>query len=299
MAYRDEGGSGEQRQQDKEGEAAAKRAESERAERASPELTTHERHKAREASPLDAKTTHAVILEEGEKELARSAAALAWSGLAAGLSMGLSMLAEAMLRSRLPDAPWRPLVAKLGYSVGFLTVILGSQQLFTENTLTPVVPFLSKRSDTTLARVLRLWGIVLATNVLGTFIFAVAAAKSGAFHDETRAAFAAIGTETVAGTFWATFARAVAAGWVIALMVWMLPDAKEARFWVILVMTYVIGAAGLSHIIAGSAEAFYVVVTGTIGLDTFLTSFFLPTLLGNVLGGTLLVAALNHGQVEG
>jgi len=280
-------------------EAAHERAESERAERASPELTTEERHRAKEASPLDAKTTHAVILEAGEKELSRGASALAWSGLAAGLSMGLSMAAEGMLRARLPDVPWRPLVSKLGYPVGFLAVILGSQQLFTENTLTPVVPYLSKNSDTRLSAVLRLWAIVLAANVVGTFLFALAAAKSTAFPDDIRHAFAAISTEAVTGGFWNTFARAVGAGWVVALMVWMLPDAKDARFWVIVVMAYVIGAAGFSHIIAGSAEAFYAVVTGTVGWGAFLNDFFLPTLLGNVLGGTLLVAALNHGQVEG
>jgi formate/nitrite transporter FocA (FNT family) len=287
------------REGEQEREATDERAKSEHAERLSPELTTEERHKAKEASSLDAKTTHAVILEQGEKEIGRGASALAWSGLAAGLSMGLSMAAEGMLRARLPDAEWRPLVAKLGYPIGFLAVILGSQQLFTENTLTPVVPYLSKKSEVTLAQVLRLWSIVLVANVLGTFIFALVAAKTTTFPDGMRGAFAALGTEAVANPFWTTFARAVGAGWIIALMMWMLPDAKDARFWVIIVMTYVIGAAQLSHIVAGSAEAFFVALNGTVGWDAFFMNFFLPTLIGNVLGGTVLVAALNHGQVEG
>ncbi|HET7458082.1 MAG TPA: formate/nitrite transporter family protein [Gemmatimonadaceae bacterium] len=282
-----------------EEEAARERTMNEYAERPSPDLTAEERRRAREAASLDARTTHRVIREAGEKELTRGASALAWSGIAAGLSMGLSMAAEGMLRARLPDAPWRPLVAKLGYSAGFLAVILGSQQLFTENTLTPVVPYLSKNSETKLSHVLRLWGIVLVANLVGTFLFALAASKTAVFPPELRGAFAAIGTETVVGPFWSTFARAVGAGWIVALMVWMLPDSKDARFWVIIVMAYIIGAANLSHIVAGSAEAFYVVLTGAVGWSAFFADFFLPTLLGNVVGGTTLVAALNHGQVEG
>ena len=112
-----------------------------------------------EAESLDAKTTYEVIRREGKKELARSSDALFWSGLAAGLSMGFSFLGEALLRSHLPDASWRPLVAKLGYSFGFLIVILGSQQLFTENTLTPMVPLLAEKTRETLRNVLRLWAV--------------------------------------------------------------------------------------------------------------------------------------------
>src|SRR5215213_6229429 len=126
---------------------------------------------AREAQSLDAKTTYEVVRREGEQELARSTDGLFWSGLAAGLSMGFSFLAEGLLRAHLPDAPWRPLVAKLGYSVGFLIVIFGSQQLFTENTLTPMVPLLSKKSKATLRNVLRLWTAVFIANMIGALLF--------------------------------------------------------------------------------------------------------------------------------
>lgn len=262
-----------------------------------PELEPVERAKVREAQSLDAKTTYEVIREQGEKELARPGAALAYSGLAAGLSMGLSMVAEGVMRSHLPDAPWRPLITKFGYSVGFLAVILGSQQLFTENTLTPVVPLLSKKSDTKLADVLRLWGIVLATNIVGTLLFALVAAYTPLFRPEMKDAFAALGSEAVAGTIVATFLRAIAAGFIIALMVWMLPDAKYARVAVIVIMTYLIGVAQLSHIIAGSAEVFYAAAAGVIPWGSYVVDFFLPTLTGNVIGGVALVAALNHGQV--
>src|SRR4051812_19632140 len=101
-----------------------------------------EHEEAHERSSPSGKVVYKAIMAEADEELDRSSGVLSWSGLAAGLSMGFSLLAEAILRARLPDKEWRPLVVKLGYSVGFLIVILGRQQLFTENTLTPVLPLL-------------------------------------------------------------------------------------------------------------------------------------------------------------
>jgi formate-nitrite transporter family protein len=261
------------------------------------DLGPEEERKASEEQSLDAATTHEVIRREGTKELERPASALAWSGLAAGLSMGLSLAAEGALRAHIPEAPWRPLVAKLGYAVGFLAVILGSQQLYTENTLTPIVPLMAKRDGETLRKVLVLWGVVLAANVAGALLFALAAARTEAFPPELRAAFQAIAREGMEGSVAARFAGAVAAGWIIALMVWMLPAASQAQVLVITLMTWLVGAAGLAHVIVGSVEGQYLVFTGELSYGTFLGGYFLPVLLGNTVGGVTLVAALNHAQV--
>src|SRR5437868_2963322 len=104
---------------------------------------------------------YAAVYREGEHELKRKTGELALSGLAAGLSMGFSMVSEALLQAHLPDAPWRPLISKLGYSVGFLVVILGRQQLFTKNTLTVILPLLREKKLAVLGRVGRLWAVVL------------------------------------------------------------------------------------------------------------------------------------------
>src|SRR3954470_12183142 len=114
-----------------------------------------EQKEIQERSSPSGKIVYKAILKEGEEELDRSSAALFWSGLAAGLSMGFSMIGEALLATYLPDAEWRPLVTKLGYSAGFLIVILGRQQLFTENTLTPVLPLLQRRPGATFRNVMR------------------------------------------------------------------------------------------------------------------------------------------------
>jgi formate/nitrite transporter FocA (FNT family) len=237
------------------------------------------------------------ILREGKDELTRPWSALAWSGLAAGLSMGFSMVAEGLLTVALPDAPWRPLISKFGYSVGFLIVVLGRQQLFTENTLTPILPFLRDRKFATLREVGRLWGVVLVANLVGAFLFGAIVSWTHIFAPDTHAAFRAIGAGLHEAEFGTTFTRAVFAGWLIALMVWLLPFAETARVTVIIILTYLIGLGGFNHIIAGSVEAFYQLVQGEVAPGAMLWGFFLPTLLGNILGGLALVTAVNHAQV--
>ena len=263
-----------------------------------PSLDEQEKKKADEEESLNAATTHEVIRREGIKELERRPSGLAWSGLAAGLAMGFSLVAEGVLRAHLPDAPWRPLVTKFGYAVGFLIVILGSNQLFTENTLMPIVPLMSHRTRSMFRNVIVLWAVVLVTNLIGATAFAWIVGTTDAFKPEIREAFTAIGREAL-GPPWATmFIRAVFAGWLIALMVWMLPAAQTAQLWVIIIIAWLVGVASLSHIIAGTVEVMYLVATGVATLGDYLWRFMVPTLLGNILGGVVLVALLNHFQAS-
>lgn len=261
-------------------------------------LEPEERKRAVEEEKLNAAVTHEAIRREGVKELERTASALAWSALAAGLSMGLSLVVQGALHHSLPETVWRPLVVKLGYAVGFLVVTLGSQQLFTENTLTPIVPLMSKRTPDMLRKVLRLWGVVLVANLVGCALFAWAASHTRVFPAELVESFRTVALEAVHPPALVHFASAIAAGWIIALMVWMLPAAGSSQVAVIVIMTWLIGAAKLSHVIVGSIEAFFLVGTGDLGLGSALGRYTLPSLLGNVIGGVLLVAMVNHAQVE-
>ena len=267
-------------------------------ERRDDEKTEHEtaEQNIREAQSLDAKTTYEVIRREGKLELERSSDALFWSGLAAGLSMGLSFLGEALLRAHLPEVPWRHLVSKLGYSLGFLVVILGSQQLFTENTLTPMVPLLSEKSRETLRNVLRLWAVVFIANLLGTLLFALALDHLAIVEPETKRALSDIATDAMRHDWWTTVARAVVAGWLIALLVWMLPGGEKHKLGVIILMSWIIGAGGFAHVIAGSSEVFFAASQGEATWAQAVFGFVVPSLLGNMVGGITLVAALNHGQ---
>ncbi len=252
---------------------------------------------AEERSAPSGKVIYKAILAEGEEELKRPSAALFWSGLAAGLSMGFSMIAEGLLARYLPDAPWRPLVANFGYSLGFLIVILGRQQLFTENTLTPILPLLQNLEWSCFRNVARLWGIVLTANLLGALVLSLAVAHSTAFEPEVQHEFAYMGQQALAHGFGTTLLRGIFAGWLIALMVWLLPFAEEGRIWVIIFVTYIVGLAHFSHVIAGSVEVFTLAAMGQTSWGAALGSFTVPALLGNILGGVMLVAALNHAQV--
>jgi formate/nitrite transporter FocA (FNT family) len=271
--------------------------EKERTREAAATLEPNERVKAREEESLNARITHEVIRIEGEKELERTSSALWWAALAGGLSMGFSLVAEGLLRAHLPDTPWRPLVTKLGYPVGFIIITLASHQLFTENTITPIVPLLRKKTLAMLRNVVRLWAVVFVGNIAGVIIFAWMLGRTQLFEPDVKRAFEDIGREAIKATFLVTLLRGVLAGWLIALMVWMLPAASSSKVAVVGIMTYLVGLAGLAHIVAGSADVLVLVSNGLIGWRAYFTSFMFPALLGNTAGGLLFVAALNHAQV--
>jgi formate/nitrite transporter FocA (FNT family) len=263
----------------------------------SPHLDDGEQKQAAQHASPRALVIHEVVREEGEVAMERTAGSLVMSALAAGLSMGFSFLAQAVIESSLPETPWRSLVTAFGYTVGFVIVILGQQQLFTESTLSAVLPILTRRDMTTVAKTARLWMLVLFGNLVGTWIFAVMLQIPGVFADDVVRALGELAELPYSGTFMVTVVRAVFAGWLIALMVWLLPSARSARLVTILLITYVVGMSKLSHVIAGSVEATYGVLLGEASALDYVRGFFLPTLLGNMIGGISLVAIINHGSV--
>jgi len=248
----------------------------------------------RRAPPGD--VVYKAIYAEGKHELERNNLELGLSGLSAGLSMGFSMVGEALLRAHLPAAHWAPLLSKFGYSLGFLIVILGRQQLFTKNTLTVILPLLREKKMAMVANVLRLWGIVLAANLIGAFIFASLIEISNAFSPEVRNAFLVMGQSSMNAGFADILVRGIVSGWLIALMVWLLPFAESARIWVIILLAYVIGLADLPHVVAGSAEVFYLVTAGAVGFWVAMGAYVCPALVGNVIGGVALVAVGAHAE---
>ncbi len=261
-------------------------------------LSRAEKSQVKGGSRLRAVVVYEIIRTEGEGELSRTFSALWWSGMAAGISIGFSFLTEAVLAAHLPDFEWKSIIAKAGYAVGFLIVILGRQQLFTENTLTAVLPVIKRRKLDWLIGMLRLWGIVLAANVVGCFIFAAAMSSTDMVSPEVTHELGVIVQTMMENTPWQMFVKGIGAGWIIAALVWMLPSSEGSEFVLIGLMTYLIALCGFTHIVAGSAEALYGVLTGTVTLSNAVSGFFLPTLAGNVFGGTVLFAVLSYAQVR-
>ena len=263
----------------------------------SPHLDQQERRQAAESAALGPLVIHEVVREHGEKELERKFTGLAWSGLSAGLSIGFSFILQAYLMAGLPDAPWARLVDSFGYSLGFLIVVLGQQQLFTETTLTALIPTLTRRTWWYLMRTLRVWGIVLVANLSGTVVFGWMSAQGGVFAPDAYAAMGQLSALTMARPFGQTVVTAGCAGWLIGLMVWLLPSAGAARPFIIILLTYAVAVCQFPHIIAGSVEAWFGVFSGQASLGDYVVRFLAPTLIGNTIGGTALVALLNHAPI--
>jgi formate/nitrite transporter FocA (FNT family) len=240
---------------------------------------------------------HEAIRKDGDEELRRPVSALAWSGLAAGLSMGFSFVAAALFRTYTPAAPWRPLITNLGYPLGFLIVIVGRQQLFTENTLTAIIPLLARRNLATFWQALRLWAVVLAANITGAHIFAWVLGNTAVLHAKFHPALGQLATEAADVSFSSAILRGIFAGWLIAMVVWMLAATDSSRIPIIILMTYIVGLAGLTHIVAGSVEVLFLVMTGAKSWLSAVGGYMIPTLIGNTIGGVALVSALNHAQV--
>ncbi len=248
--------------------------------------------------PSKAMAIHEHIRQDGEKELERDAMALLWSAIAAGLSMGASLLAKGVFHVHLDGVPGSFLLENLGYTFGFIIVIMARQQLFTENTVTAVLPVMQKPTGINFLLLIRLWGMVLLGNLIGTGLAAYAFEFMPIFDEQTRDAFVKIGMEVMKNTPGEMFANAIISGWIIATMVWMFPAAGSAKIVVIIIMTWLVGLGDLAHIVVGSVEVLYLVFNGTIPWSDFFWPFALPTLAGNICGGTFIFALISHAQIR-
>jgi formate-nitrite transporter family protein len=261
-------------------------------------LKSHERAAVEERKSGSSIVLHEVVREEGEEELDRPFVSLLLSGLAAGVAISFSLLAQAALKSRLPDAPWAELVIDVGYTIGFIVVVLGRLQLFTESTVTPVLPVASEPSLRNLVRLLRLWVIVFTANLLGTLLVAWLAARQVIVSEDISLAMADYARELLKHDGLATLLLGMPAGFLVASIAWILPNARGTEIWVVMVLTYTVAVCGFSHVVAGSTKAWMLWLTAQSSLGHVLGGIILPSLVGNIIGGTGLFAVLAHGQVR-
>ena len=265
---------------------------------ASPNLSAEEEHDVIKNQPPRAAVLHEIIRQQGDQELERSIAALFWSALAAGLTMGLSLMAMGLLNSRLPSAEGFKVIASFGYCAGFLAVILSRQQLFTENTLTAVLPIMSKPTLKNVGRLLRLWTVVLVGNLMGTLLVAYVMLHLPIFDTQTDKAFLEIGRKVMENDASQMFAKGIISGWMIATMVWMIPSMESAKMWIIILITYLMALGDFTHIVVGTAEVSYLVFAGELPWKDFWLIFAGPTLAGNIIGGSFIFALISHAQIR-
>jgi formate-nitrite transporter family protein len=236
------------------------------------------------------------VVEDGQEELERASMGLALSGVAAGLNISFGAVALGVVGAAMGGAG---LVTALVYPIGFLIVILGRSQLFTENTITPLTVVLTRFNS--LPNMLRLWVVVFVFNILGAVAFAAALVYGDVLRP---AAFEILLDETATKLeygFWLTVLKGVLGGWIVALMPWMVAASRDtiSQVFFVYILAFLIPAGGLTHCIAGSSEVLVGVFAGEATLSEYLGLFLLPSTLGNIVGGVVLVTLLNYGQVAG
>ncbi|MDK2104223.1 formate/nitrite transporter family protein [Acinetobacter baumannii] len=260
-------------------------------------LSWREKMAVEEHEKLSPRLVYEIIRRDGAEELDRSTAALIFSGIAAGLVISFSFVFKAIIASYIPtDAIWTDLITNFGYTIGFLIAILGHMQLFTENTITTVVPLFKPFTLDKLRAVGRLWGIVILCNIIGTALASLFFLTTDLFTPNIDKALDELAHHVASFSATQNLLKGVMSGLLIAALVWMLPSVSN-KFLVIFFMTYLIGLGDFTHVVVGSTEMSYLVWQGEASLGEYLFNFLIPTTIGNIIGGTGVFTLLIYGQV--
>jgi formate/nitrite transporter FocA (FNT family) len=250
----------------------------------------------KELSRPSAKEIYVEVASSARDELRRSVLSLGISGFAGGLFMGVSGLGVAIATALLGPSPVSAFIAQMFYPLGFIIVILGRAQLFTENTLYPVALSFAERKH--FGHTLRLWAVVLPANVAGALAFALLVVRTPALQPEFLSQLGHIGLESVQRAPSAIFWSAVLAGWVIAMVAWLVSASHSitGSVMVIWALTFLIGLGHFAHCIAGSGEVLAAVLTHQVAWSGYFHWLGLAV-SGNISGGVIIVTLLEYGQV--
>jgi formate/nitrite transporter FocA (FNT family) len=233
------------------------------------------------------------IVVAADEEIDTGIRELFFSGLAAGFAITITFLALASMTAKTDGAP---LLSVILYPLGFIYIILGGYQLYTENTLPPVALVLERLAS--IPTLLRTWTVVLLGNFVGSAIGALVLAYTGVFSPETTAVAIDISQKGIKTPWWDLFFKAGFAGLVVAGVVWLDYASRDtiSRLVLVYMAFLVIPLADLFHVVVSFTELMYLVYLGEAALLSGLFGFVLPVLLGNTIGGVLLVTVVNYFQ---
>lgn len=262
------------------------------------DLTREEEQQAEQRASVDSQVVHEVVRREGQDELNRPVSSLFWSGLAAGIAISTSILGQSLLEQMLPDAGWSPAISSIGYTLGFLIVILGRLQLFTESTLSAALPVATNPTLANWKRIARLWSIVFIANMTGTLLIALLISNDAIGFSAHLEPMLQLSRKLLEHDAIETMTGGIPAGFLLAGVAWSLPVGRGQEFWIIFFFTYFVALGGFSHVVAGSGEVWLLWLNGEASLEFAIFGFILPALAGNIIGGTLIFALLAHAQVH-
>jgi len=232
------------------------------------------------------------IIAAADEEIDTGTRELFFSSLAAGFAITLTFLIYSSMTAKTDN----PVLAAMLYPIGFIYIILGGYQLYTENTLPPVALVLERLAS--LPALLRTWVVVAIGNFAGGLFGALILAYTGVFSPEAAAVAVDISRKGVETGFWDLFFKAGFAGLIVAGVVWLDFAARDtvSRFFLVYIAFLLIPLADLFHVVVSFTELMYLVFLGEAALLPGLVGFVLPVLLGNTIGGVVLVTLVNYFQ---
>ena len=235
------------------------------------------------------------VATNAREELKRTSVALGISGFAGGMFMGLSALGTAISLAFMGHSPGAQMVSRMFYPLGFIVVIVGRAQLFTENTLYPVALVLAEKRE--FWNTMRLWVVVLPSNVLGALAFAALAALTPALNPQFVAELSQLGTDAITHPGGTVFWSGVMGGWIIATAAWLVSGSHSitGSVMIIWMLTFIVGLGNFAHCIATSGEILVAVLTHHAAWSSY-PRWFVPAVLGNICGGVGMVTLLEYGQ---
>jgi formate/nitrite transporter FocA (FNT family) len=240
---------------------------------------------------------HQRILASAYEEITSQPRELFFSGVTAGFAIILTLIGYAVGSAHFPDNAF---LAALLYPIGFMYIILGRYELYTENTLPPVKLVLTRLAS--LPLLLRLWGIILAANVIGAAIGSLVLAKTHVLSQDAMNMALGFVSHGLELQWWDIFFRALFAGWLVAGVVWISTAARDtiSRLIIIYFVFYMIAVCDLFHVVTTASEVLLVIFHGslTYGLWQLFSTFWLPVLIGNTVGGVMAFSFMAYAQTE-
>jgi formate/nitrite transporter FocA (FNT family) len=174
---------------------------------------------------------------------------------------------------------------------------MGKSELFTEDTLAPVAGMLADYRK--IGMLISSWIPIATANIVGAVAFSLFISQIGPVWQDYRPIYRAMGTPLVSQPFLQALLAAILAGWLVALIGWLIQSTKGSivHFFLIYVIAYLIVALALIHSIIGSIEVLTAMFAGApITWVDWITRFLIPALIGNAIGGVVFVAGLKGFQ---
>ena len=236
------------------------------------------------------------------KEYSRSRFSLFISSFAAGLEIGFSVLLMCifftLFHNHYPSYTLQLLLA-LAYPIGFIFVVIGRSELFTEHTALAVLPVFNK--TVSVVSLAKLWFIILLGNLVGGYLFSLIITSIGpAMEIIQPLAFEHLANKMTQQDWWIILGSGILAGWLMGLLEWMVTSSQETigQIVIIILITFVIGIGNMHHSIVGSIEVFSgFLVSKEISMGDYLHFQGLAT-IGNVVGGVVFVAVVKYSHIK-